>query len=131
MRLIQRAVLAAVISCAPAAKAAEHGVATALEMASYCKLVAEARIADRFVYFENSFEAGKCWGFFGAIQQAVRIREESNQNTFLGVCPPPESSLVQMVLIFRRYVEVNPSEGHENAFFVALRALAEAFPCKD
>ena len=126
------AVVLVLASCAQAAKAVE----TALEVASHCKQVAEGRIeeardGDQLVYFESNFETGKCWGFFQAVQQAVRIGDESTQTSFLGVCAPSESTLIQIVLIFRRYVEVNPSVGHENAFYVALRALDAAFPCKD
>jgi len=122
--LLVVAVVLVPASCSPAAKAVEPGVTTALEMASYCKPVAEAsRVGEGKLYLDHTWETGQCWGFFSAVQQAVRTG-------VLGVCVPPESTLVQMVLIFRRYVEVNPSVGHENAFFVALRALKEAFPCK-
>jgi len=128
--LIQRAVLAAIISYAPVAKAAEHGVTTALEMASYCKPVAEAPRVGEGLLLDNTRETGECWGFFGAVQQAAKITFHGASAPALYICAPPESSLVQMVLIFRRYVEVNPSEAHKTAFHVALIALQEAFPCK-
>ena len=129
--LLVAAVVLVLTSCAPAAKAAEPGIATALEMASYCKPVAEAQqIGDGKVYLDSTWETGRCWGFFGALQQATGLWERGAEAAILSICAPPESSLVQMVLIFRRYVEVNPSVGHKEAFFVAMDALRAAFPCE-
>ncbi len=99
---------------------------------SYCKPVAEARLisGDKRAY-KPSWETGVCWGFFSAVQVATRLQFHGDPAPALYICAPPESTLVQMVLIFRRYVEVNPSVAHEKAFFVAFEALKEAFPCKD
>ncbi len=131
MRAVLLVAAVVLVSCSPAAKAVEPGVTTALEMASYCKPVAEApRIGDGGLYLDVTWETGMCWGFFSAVQQAANITFHGASAPALYICNPPESTLVQMVLIFRRYVDVNPSVGHENAFFVALRALKEAFPCK-
>ena len=129
--LLVASLVLVLVSCAPTAKAAEDGVHNALEMASYCKPVAESDFNDRgMVAFEHNHQTGICWGFFLAIQQATRLHFYGAAAPALYVCTPPESSLIQTVLVFRRYVEVNPSVGHKNAFFVARDALQEAFPCK-
>ncbi len=129
--LLVAAVVLVLASCAPAAKSAERGITTALEMASYCKPVAEAsRTSDGKLSFKSTFETGRCWGFFDAIQQAATLQYSDAPARALYICVPPGGTLSQMVLIFRRYVEVNPSVGHEEAFFVARDALVEAFPCK-
>ena len=129
--LLVAALALVLASCAPAAKAAEGDATSALEMASYCKPVAEASlIGDGKLSLKTTWLTGRCWGFFEAIQRAATVQYYDAPVRALYICAPPESTLTQMVLIFRLYVEMNPSVGHEDAFLVALDALVEAFPCK-
>ena len=77
MRLVLVAVLAGIIAVTSGVAAAK-GSANALEMASYRKPLAEAkRISDGKVLLPSTFEAGKCWGFFDAIQQATGMGRRS------------------------------------------------------
>ncbi len=130
MRLIRGAVLVAVIGVAVGVTAAQAG--SALEMASYCKPVAEAKhLGGGRVIIDNTYETGKCWGFFNAIQEASRMKFVGESTPALQLCLPEKSTLTQMVLIFRRYVDSHPAEAHDDAFFIAWKALRKAFPCKD
>ena len=129
--LVVAAVVLVLASCSPAAKTVEPGEGTALLMASYCKPVAEASwTGDDKLSLKPTFGTGRCWGFFDAIQQAATLQYYGAPARALHICIPPGGTLVQMVLVFRRYVEVNPSVGHDEAFFVAMGALRKAFPCK-
>ena len=120
------------VSCTPVAKAMEHSTFTALEMVSYCKSVAESQpISGGKLSIESTFEAGRCWGFFEAIQKAMLLIYVGGTSGLLpGVCLPSEVSVPQLVLIFRRYVEVNPSVILKDVFYVTTVALEEAYTCK-
>ena len=123
--LLVAVVVLALASCVSVAKAR-----TALEMASYCKPVAEAQpTGDGGVSFKHDWQTGECWGFFSAIRLATGFYDEKLV-PLLHICAPPRVGVVQLVLIFRRYVEINPSKGHELAFYIAINALVEASPCK-
>jgi len=130
--LLVAAVALVLVSCTPVAKAMEHSTFTALEMVSYCKSVAESQpISGGKLSIESTFEAGRCWGFFEAIQKAMLlIYVSGTSGLLLGVCLPSEVSVPQLVLIFRRYVEVNPSVILKDVFFVTKVALEEAYTCK-
>ena len=87
--LLVAAVALVLVSCAPTAKAVE----TALEMASNCKPVAEARLTEQKIYFETNFETGRCWGFFKAFHQAVRIGDSGAKRGYLGLCLPSDAAV--------------------------------------
>ena len=49
--------------------------ATALEMASFCKSIEEAKLLkDSQIYFDSSPEANQCWGAFDTVQQLLTIQ---------------------------------------------------------
>ena len=101
--LLVAAVVLVLASCAPAAKAAEGDATSALEMASFCKPVAEAPlIGDGKLSLKATWKTGRCWGFFEAIQQAATLQYYDAPARILHICTPPGGTLVQMVLIFRR-----------------------------
>jgi hypothetical protein len=102
---------------------------TALEMSVSCRLIAYAdRAADGGVSFALSFDTGRCWGGFSALQQVSLFVDDRNRRA-LNICPPPDSTLVQMVAIFVRHVDGHPEEIQENWVRVAHRSLIAAFPC--
>ena len=126
MKRLDLAVAVALLAFAPV----PANAITALEMASFCKPVAEAQhLSDGKVLLDPTFETGKCWGFITAIQQASVLQWTGDTQRALHLCLPPGSTVTQLALIFRKYVLEHPAEGHDLAFFVATSALREAFPC--
>ena len=70
-----------------------------------------------------------CWGAFASIQEVLNWADTDTERQYLAVCLPPQSQRRQLVLIFVRYVDEHPAEGHRDFFFIAWTALREAFPC--
>jgi Rap1a immunity proteins len=101
---------------------------TALEVQSWCTTTAHAPLlADGKVGLGTTFDDGFCWGAFAAIQDLSRI--EMLGNPLLVFCPPSNSTRIEYVKIFLRYVDQHPEQLHMDFAGVARRALAAAFPC--
>lgn len=104
---------------------------TALEMASSCKPIDEATLLDGgAVYFERTSGAERCWGAFIAVQQAITTQYTDSELPAHNVCAPAESTLIQLVKIFRNYVVRHPEKGHARFFNIAMEALRSAYPCR-
>ncbi len=80
--------------------------------------------------FSQNLRTGLCWGGFAAIQRAL-VYTDADWEPSLSVCPPPESTLVQLITIFVGYVDRHPEVLHEHFFDIAVRSIREAFPCPD
>jgi hypothetical protein len=126
-----RVFTAIVIACclvpAPRAVAAD----TAAEVAGLCDGFRGARHdPDGHVRgFEQTSDAGHCWGTFSAIQDVGAITLDSPNRTALWLCLPPEGTTLEFVKVFIRYMDEHPNRGHERFGLVVLDSLREAFPC--
>lgn len=69
-----------------------------------------------------------CWYYLSAIQDGSVLT--MNSKRMLGICSPPESSLLQFVRVFVNYGRANPATLHHQAFATVAYALGQAFPCK-
>ena len=131
MEWLRTAALVAIISTTAGVVSA-HTHTSALDIASYCKPIAEATpLSDGRVGFAFTYKTGKCWGFFDAVQQASRLWWIGHKNPVLGFCAPAEGTLTQLVKVFQKYVQEHPAKADEEALIVAHDALLDAFPCKD
>jgi hypothetical protein len=110
-----------------------------MEMMEWCKPVVNATpLPDGKARVESTFESGICWGAFIALQSLSAdhlykngINERLNQNeSMLGVCPPTDSTMIQMVRIFDAYARQHPEIQHERFEFTALAALRQVYPCQ-
>ena len=72
----------------------------------------------------------KCWGAFGAVQDLIVISDPNTNRPLLQVCAPPNSTRLQLVMIFQKYAERHPERAHEPFGIIVLEALGEAFPCR-
>lgn len=105
---------------------------TALEVHSICRTVAATgydpqgllRIA------KNDVQSFQCWGAFMALQELFSVAWKEGKENILGFCSPPESTRLQHVRVFQKYVDQNPSESHEVFGVIALRAFQQAYKCK-
>lgn len=101
-----------------------------MDLTPGCQLVAAAqRSQSGDLLIPNRLDAGICWGFFGALQQITRYGTADNER-HLDICNPPESTRLQLVLVFLSYIQANPAELHNAASDVAVVALQRAFPCR-
>jgi hypothetical protein len=104
---------------------------SAAEMASACKGVADAKLADGVVTFENnSFETGVCWGAFAALHAITGWVTPEQRPMLPCGCVPNESTRTQIVMIFLNYLDKHPEERHEDFVIVAMKSLKIAFPCR-
>ena len=102
---------------------------SALEMASLCRPVAKSKMdADSIVWMPRTYESGMCWGAFAAIQTAFNIGDEGQ--LYLRVCLPENSTRLQLIRVFLRYVDEHPESEHEDFVIIGILAFREAFPCQ-
>jgi hypothetical protein len=69
-----------------------------------------------------------CWYYMAAIQNAS-VLVDSGGKRLLGVCVPPDATLIDHVRIFVRYARRNQKDVSDNAAAAAVMALSEAYPC--
>ena len=71
----------------------------------------------------------RCWYYMAAIQNASVLVDKDGRR-LLGVCAPPDATLIDHVRIFVRYARRNRKDVSDNAAATAVMALSEAYPCK-
>ena len=69
-----------------------------------------------------------CWYYMAGIQNAS-VLVDSGGKRLLGVCAPPDATLIDHVRIFVRYARRNQKDVSDNAAAAAVMALSEAYPC--
>jgi Rap1a immunity proteins len=69
-----------------------------------------------------------CWYYMAAIQNASVLVDRGGKR-LLGVCAPPDATLIDHVRIFVRYARRNQKDVSDNAAAAAVTALSEAYPC--
>ena len=101
---------------------------SALEVQSWCEPIVTAQIpsAGR-ILFPTNFNTGFCWGAFGAMQDISRI--VIDRGRLLLVCAPADSSRLQFIRVFYKYVSDHPEPANQPFGVIAQWSLAEAFPC--
>ena len=103
---------------------------TSLDLASSCKQLRSVTAgAKAKVTILRTFNNGFCWGAFAALQGLSATKWPESDKSLLGFCAPRESTRIQFIQIFVRYLEQRPDEGGVPFAEVAIRALADAFPC--
>lgn len=94
-----------------------------------CRQIATSQQVAGRIQMPNTLDVGRCWGLFGGIQ-AISRYGTSDTDRALGICPPPESTRLQLILVFLNFLQTRPSRLHEDATDLAVEALHEAFPCR-
>jgi hypothetical protein len=70
-----------------------------------------------------------CWYYVSAIQNMSVLVGERGER-LLGICPPPDSTIMDYVRIFVQYAHRHKMKANGNPAALALLGLAEAFPCR-
>jgi hypothetical protein len=83
-------------------------VETALQVQSWCRAVANAPVrSDDRIGMEQTFDASFCWGAFATIQLLTEyVRADGTR--VLGICVPPNSTRLELVKIFSKYLDEHP-----------------------
>jgi hypothetical protein len=101
-------------------------------VAGWCRAIASVvERPDHSFPMPRDAETHFCWGAFAAIQQLAWLEDPRTHMMVLQVCAPKESSRLQFIRIFRRYVSDHPELEHLDFAAVAQNALAQSFPCKN
>ena len=102
---------------------------TALEVQSWCKAVVNGKLgANDTISYAPNHDTGFCWGAFGAIQELSKYAWDDGTR-LLRVCAPADSSRLQYIKVFSKFVDDHPEDVHYEFARVARQALASAFPC--
>ena len=103
---------------------------TAREMVAKCgQTFAAAAVDGETVSIPQTDSAGWCWGAFEVIQRIVVYADESDIR-FFRVCPPPDSTRLQIIGTFLAFAKRHPEEMNREFTDVALASLVEAYPCR-
>jgi hypothetical protein len=73
------------------------------------------------------FMQGTCLGVMAGIQF---LATEATKDTDHPVCIPADATLGQILGVVVRYLHQKPHRLHESFMYLALAAVAEAWPCK-
>jgi hypothetical protein len=101
---------------------------TALEVQSWCREIAYAKLSADHVLYTPTYDSGLCWGAFAATQ-AFSGFLEADGTPILRFCAPETSTRVQYIKVFEKFVESHPATAHLPFAGIATQALTEAFPC--
>jgi hypothetical protein len=105
---------------------------TAGEMLSYCESIRDAKYrGSNVVEFPHTYYAGVCFGGFNAIQRLLDIVYVGERKPALNVCTPKSIDAIQLVRVFDAYARRHPEEQHDHFTAVAVKAIAEVFPCPE
>jgi hypothetical protein len=96
---------------------------SAEEMASNCKDIPSAAIADGKIAIPQDFNSGVCWGAFASLQAAIRF-------PFYDICAPENSTRSQLIQVFLAYMRQHPEKLNEDFFLAIYGATRQAFPCR-
>jgi len=69
-----------------------------------------------------------CWYYMSAIQN-MSVLEAPHGVRLLGICAPPETTLIDYVRVFVAQARKRKAQ-HDNAAALAVVILSEAFPCR-
>jgi len=120
------ALLIVAVGLVPPSASAQQN--TTEEMASACRPVVSAKVANETVAMPLTFEAGQCWGAFLSLQGVLTADVRIDQ--FFGICAPAQSTRTQFVAVFVRYADNHPEQLHTPFMETALASLKQAFPCR-
>jgi hypothetical protein len=97
---------------------------------SICRSVVDAPLkSDGTIDVPNTFDAGTCWGGFQTLH--ILLGLQTNGKQALSSCPPTTGvSTGQLIAIFSEYAKRHPNRYQDYFAYVAVDAMAEAFPCR-
>jgi hypothetical protein len=125
MRSILVIVLGAIAYLFAADKAAAQ---TTDELLQSCEAVTKAARSTQAEAIDIPRAGVPCWYYMAAIQNASVLVDNEGKR-LLGICAPPEATLLDHVRIFVQYARRHQKDAPDNAAALAVMALSEAYPC--
>ena len=108
------------------------GAETAEELALICTSIAGTSPAsDGQLYFNQTFDNGRCWGAFAAVQALSRIKSAVDRPPLLGICAPTETTRRELVKVFIDYIAGHPELRTQDFSVVVIMALRRQYPCRN
>jgi hypothetical protein len=103
---------------------------TALEVQSWCKPFVTAKLGtnNSVARVEEDPYTDFCWGAFAMIQEFSRF-VRGDGTAMIDICAPSDSTRIQFIKIFYKYVDDHPANAHKPFAEIAYRSLSVAFPC--
>jgi Rap1a immunity proteins len=98
------------------------------ELLQSCASIAKVSKPSRSNQIDIPAAGLPCWYFMSAVQNMSVLTGERGDR-LLGICAPPESSVLDYVQIFVRAVHRKSSGANDNAAAQVVAALAESYPC--
>jgi hypothetical protein len=132
---VRKAILSAI--CAASVALLGGGAAKASEtagdvVASCLVIIKSARHgADSDAYFAPTFESGRCWGAFAAVQQLGAVRERADAQPLLGFCIPEKERRTDVINAFVSFVKQNPSSASTSFAVTLVLAFRRLYPCDE
>jgi hypothetical protein len=108
-----------------------HGNAHALsaaELLTSCEAITNASPLSAGKTLDIAAEGLPCWYYMSAVQNMAVLADQRGER-LLGICPPPESTVLDFVRIFVQHAHGEDVGSQSNAAAFALLGLARAFPC--
>jgi hypothetical protein len=99
------------------------------ELVEYCEsAVAGVEGSGHDIEIPNTKEALLCWGYMEALQDLSALMDQ-NRVRVLGVCPPQQGRLLDLVRAFVAYARSHRTTLPENSAAAVMRALQQIYPC--
>lgn len=116
------AAIACLVGPAPAA------TQTANELLQSCEAITNTARSTQANTIDIPRAGVPCWYYMSAIQNAS-VLVDNGGNRLLGICAPPDATLMDHVRIFVQYARRNQKNSPDNAAALAVIALSQAYPC--
>ena len=103
--------------------------ANARELAKQCQVLLQGKHGSgEHIRIPSSKPALTCWGYMQAVQDFAALADE-NGRRLLGICPPEQATMLDMIQAFVRYADAQGKNLADNAALATTRALQAAYPC--
>jgi hypothetical protein len=107
-----------------------YAIGSARELAGDCQtLLAGKHGSGERIQIPRTRKALVCWGYMQAMQDFAALVDE-NGRRMLGVCPPDEATLLDIVQAFVKYARAHGKDLPANAALAVTAALQSAYPCE-
>ena len=101
---------------------------TASELLQSCEAITNTARSTQANTIDIPHAGVPCWYYMSAIQNAS-VLVDNGGNRLLGICAPPDATLMDHVRIFVQYAHRNQKDAPDNAAALAVIALSQAYPC--
>src|SRR5262249_16893295 len=103
--------------------------ASARELAGQCQMLLEGKHGGgAHIRIPFTKPALPCWGYRQAVQDFAALADEKGQR-LLGICPPEQATMLDLVRAFVRYADTQGKNLVDNAALATTKALQAAYPC--